>query len=69
MAADHAHHDHDAHGADDPNAVFNQAFDAEVKEALMAEDSEAWNNVTGELLTIVSLGVAFFIFIVWVISR
>ena len=72
MAADHAHHDHDthgAHGADDPDQVFNQAFDAEVKEALMKEDSEAWNNVTGELLTIVTLGVAFFIFIVLVISR
>jgi len=66
MAADHAHHDH---AADDPDQVFNQAFDEEVKTALMSEDSEAWNNVTGELLTIVTLGVAFFVFIVLVISR
>jgi hypothetical protein len=36
---------------------------------LLEEDSEAWYNVTGELLTIVTIGVAFFIFIVLLISR
>ena len=59
--------DHDAHGEAD--AVFKSAFDAESQRQLLREDSEAWHNVTGELLTIVTVGVAFFSFIVWLISR
>lgn len=58
---------HDTH--DDSAQVFQQAFDADVQNALLQEDSEAWNNVTGELLTIVAVGVSFFAFIVWIISR
>lgn len=65
----HGEHDHDEHGHEAADAVFKKSFDAEVQEALLQEDSEAWFNVTGELLTIVTLGVAFFIFIVWLISR
>lgn len=66
----HDHHD-DAHGHDagEADAVFRQAFDAESQQELLQEDSEAWYNVTGELLTIVTIGVAFFTFIVWLISR
>jgi hypothetical protein len=66
---DHDEHGHDEHGHEAADAVFKKSFDAEVQEALLQEDSEAWFNVTGELLTIVTLGVAFFIFIVWLISR
>jgi hypothetical protein len=67
---DHAgEHAGDHHGADAPDAVFRNAFDSEDQKLLLEEDSEAWYNVTGELLTIVTLGVAFFIFIVWLISR
>ncbi len=73
----HAHHDDEHagdhagedHGADAPDAVFRKAFDSEDQKLLLEEDSEAWYNVTGELLTIVTIGVAFFIFIVWLISR
>jgi hypothetical protein len=63
---DHSHGDHDS-GA--PDAVFRSAFDSEDQKQLLEEDSEAWYNVTGELLTIVAVGVAFFIFIVVLISR
>ncbi len=68
-------HDHesdpgDHHGdASAPDAVFRSAFDSEDQKQLLEEDSEAWYNVTGELLTIVAVGVAFFIFIVVLISR
>ena len=63
---DSGHGDHDS-GA--PDAVFRSAFDSEDQKQLLEEDSEAWYNVTGELLTIVAVGVAFFIFIVVLISR
>ena len=49
--------------------MFRSAFDSEDQKQLLEEDSEAWYNVTGELLTIVAVGVAFFIFIVVLISR
>jgi hypothetical protein len=70
----HAHHDVEHHdsGVPDsnaPDAVFRSAFDSEDQKQLLEEDSEAWYNVTGELLTIVTIGVAFFIFIVLLISR
>ena len=64
---DHSHGDHHDSGA--PDAVFRSAFDSEDQKQLLEEDSEAWYNVTGELLTIVAVGVAFFIFIVVLISR
>ncbi|MEY4180587.1 MAG: hypothetical protein RLY70_4161 [Planctomycetota bacterium] len=71
--SDHDSHDHgagDHHGdASAPDAVFRSAFDSEDQKQLLEEDSEAWYNVTGELLTIVAVGVAFFIFIVVLISR
>ena len=69
MAAPPTYEDpgHDAHHEAD--AVFKNAFDAESQQQLLQEDSEAWHNVTGELLTIVTVGVAFFTFIVWLISR
>jgi hypothetical protein len=64
---DSGHGDHHDSGA--PDAVFRSAFDSEDQKQLLEEDSEAWYNVTGELLTIVAVGVAFFIFIVVLISR
>jgi hypothetical protein len=64
---DPGHGDHHDSGA--PDAVFRSAFDSEDQKQLLEEDSEAWYNVTGELLTIVAVGVAFFIFIVVLISR
>jgi hypothetical protein len=64
---DSGHRDHHDSGA--PDAVFRSAFDSEDQKQLLEEDSEAWYNVTGELLTIVAVGVAFFIFIVVLISR
>ncbi|MFM7843825.1 MAG: hypothetical protein ACKOBW_10695 [Planctomycetota bacterium] len=62
--------DHEAHvdSGNHNQDVYHNAFDAEVREALKQEDSEAWNNVTAELLTIVAVGVAFFAFIVWIIA-
>ncbi|MFO0901829.1 MAG: hypothetical protein U0939_02445 [Pirellulales bacterium] len=69
MSANHSSgHDHDAH-EQAADAVFKSSFDADVQQELLQEDSEAWYNVTGELLTIVTCGVAFFIFIVWLITR
>lgn len=62
-----AHSTHDSHA--DSSDAFHQSFDADARKELLQEDSEAWHNVTGELLTIVTIGVLFFAFIVWIISR
>lgn len=57
---------HDTHEA--PDATFNRSFPAEERGELMQEDSQAWEAVTGLLLTIVTIGVAFFALIVYLIS-
>lgn len=63
--SDQETHNESDHPHDD---VYHTAFDAEVREALLKDDSEAWNNVTTELLAIVAAGVAFFAFVVWIIA-
>ena len=58
-------HDHHEESAD---AAFNHAFSAPDRAELLHEDAEAWESVTGLLLTIVTIGVLFFALIVCVIT-
>lgn len=37
--------------------VFENSFDAVEKHELLSQDDEAWNGVTGLLITIVTMGV------------
>jgi hypothetical protein len=48
--------------------AFDKAFSATDRAELMQEDHEAWEGVTGLLLTIVTIGVLFFAVIVCVIT-
>jgi hypothetical protein len=57
-------HDHDA-SADE---AFQHAFPSAEQTELLHEDHEAWESVTGLLLTIVTIGVLFFAIIVCVIT-
>ena len=57
-------HDHD----EASDAAFQQAFPATEQAELLHEDHEAWESVTGLLLTIVTIGVLFFALIVCVIT-
>ena len=57
-------HDHD----DAADAAFKRAFSETDRAELMHEDHEAWEHVTGLLLTIVTIGVLFFATIVCVIT-
>jgi hypothetical protein len=52
-----AHDSHDSHAHDSHASVFESNFDNTERQDLMAEDDEAWNGVTGELITIVTGGV------------
>lgn len=63
MGASHAN-EH-AQAADE---AFNQAFSEHDRADLMQEDHEAWEGVTGLLLTIVTIGVLFFAMVVCVIT-
>lgn len=61
----HQAHDHHEEAAD---AAFNNAFSVADRAELLGEDSEAWEGVTGLLLTIVTIGVLFFAMIVCIIA-
>ena len=63
MGGSQAHDHHDA-----ADAVFQEAFSAPDQAELLHEDHEAWEHVTGLLLTIVTIGVLFFAMIVCVIA-
>jgi len=63
MGASHANEPKEA--ADE---AFNQAFSANDRAELMQEDHDAWEGVTGLLLTIVTIGVLFFAVVVCVIT-
>lgn len=47
---------------------FEHAFSATDRVELLHEDTEAWEGVTGLLLTIVTIGVLFFALVVCVIT-
>lgn len=53
---------------DEAADAFEQAFSESDRAELLQEDTEAWEGVTGLLLTIVTIGVAFFALVIGVIT-
>jgi|CXWL01.1.fsa_nt_gi hypothetical protein len=48
--------------------VWKENFSEKVRGEQLADDSAAWNAVTGLLMTIISIGLSLALFTVWVCS-
>ncbi|MDA1052372.1 MAG: hypothetical protein O3C40_18085 [Planctomycetota bacterium] len=55
-------------GHEGDRKVWKESFSEKVRNEQLADDTAAWNAVTGLLMTIISIGLSLALFTVWACS-